>query len=144
MNNRITPSWASLRYLLLVALTTLGVLTILASGGGGGGSGTPPGTVPVFPRFAYVANFRDDTLSLYTVDATTGQLRHRGYVATGASPFWVTVDPSGQFVYVANQSSSDVSAFRINAATGALTAVAGSPFAAGTFAVSVTTTGTIQ
>src|SRR2546428_432385 len=32
------------------------------------------------PRFAYVANFSDDTVSMYTVNATSGQLRHNGYV----------------------------------------------------------------
>ncbi|MGD0843875.1 MAG: beta-propeller fold lactonase family protein [Geobacteraceae bacterium] len=41
------------------------------------------------------------------------------------------------FAYVANRSSNDVSAYSINTATGALTAIAGSPFAAGTVPISV-------
>lgn len=36
------------------------------------------------------------------------------------------------FAYVSNKFSNNVSAYRIDANTGALTAVAGSPFAAGT------------
>jgi hypothetical protein len=88
-------------------------------------------------RFGYVANSGDNTVSLYTVNATTGQLRHNGYVATGTAPISVTVDPSGKFAYVANATSNNVSAFTINAGNGALTAVAGSPFNAGTSPQSV-------
>jgi YVTN family beta-propeller protein len=41
------------------------------------------------------------------------------------------VDPSGKLVYVANAESNSVSGYIINPNSGALTAVAGSPFAAG-------------
>jgi hypothetical protein len=55
-------------------------------------------SVPSFgattPRFAFVANAGDNTLSIYTVNATPGFLR----------------DPSGAFLYVANSGSSNVSA----------------------------------
>ena len=51
------------------------------------------------PRFAYVANFNDNTVSSYTVDAVTGQLRHTGYAPTGLSPITVMVEPSGKFAY---------------------------------------------
>jgi DNA-binding beta-propeller fold protein YncE len=44
----------------------------------------------------------------------------------------------GRFAYVANSESNNVSAYTIDAATGALAAVAGSPFAAGTFPLFVT------
>ena len=47
-------------------------------------------------------------------------------------PISVTVDPSGKLAYVANFGSANVSAYTINATTGMLSAVAGSPFAAGT------------
>src|SRR3989454_966241 len=90
------------------------------------------------PRFAYVANSFENTISMYTVNATTGQLRHKGYVVAGTNPWSVAVDPSGKFAYAANASSGDVSAFTIDAATGALSVVAGSPFAAGSRPRSVT------
>jgi hypothetical protein len=34
------------------------------------------GAAPVVPRFAYAANSADNTISMYAVDAATGQLRH--------------------------------------------------------------------
>ncbi|MDQ2901594.1 MAG: beta-propeller fold lactonase family protein, partial [Acidobacteriota bacterium] len=43
-----------------------------------------------------------------------------------------------EFAYVANGSSNNVLGYTVNGATGALTPVAGSPFAAGTFPISVT------
>src|SRR5712691_3255658 len=86
------------------------------------------------PRFAYVANELNGTVSMYIVDATTGQLRHNGYVAIvgGLSPISVTVDPFGRFAYVANMSSgnNNISGYTISASNGALTPIPGSPFAA--------------
>jgi hypothetical protein len=52
----------------------------------------------------------------------------------------VAVSPDGQFAYVANQPADSVSAYAINTTTGALTPVPDSPFAAGRFPTSVTTT----
>ena len=39
MNNQTTRIWTTLRYLALIPLIALGILSILASGGGGGGEG---------------------------------------------------------------------------------------------------------
>jgi 6-phosphogluconolactonase (cycloisomerase 2 family) len=89
------------------------------------------------PRFAYVANNTDNSVSIYAVNASTGQLRHNGYVATEVAPRSVTVDPTGKFAYVANDGSSSVSAYTINATTGALTSV-GLSVAAGLNPYSVT------
>jgi 6-phosphogluconolactonase (cycloisomerase 2 family) len=44
----------------------------------------------------------------------------------------VTVDPSGRFAYVTIGGPDGVAAYTIDQGSGALTAVAGSPFAAGT------------
>src|SRR5215470_13716142 len=82
------------------------------------------------PRFAYVPNFRDNTVSIYTVNASTGQLRDNGYVLAGKGPGALTL--GGGFLYVSNFYSNNVSAYRINASTGALTPLPGSPFKAGT------------
>jgi 6-phosphogluconolactonase len=87
-------------------------------------------------QFAYVANAGDNTVSAYTVDATSGELAAIGApVATGASPY-ATVSfeyhaEGKRFLYVANEGSNEVSAFAVNAMTGALTAIPGSPFVAG-------------
>ncbi len=58
------------------------------------------------PRFAYVANFNDASVSIYTVNATSGQLRFNGYIGAGTKPISVAVDPLGKFVYVANNGDS--------------------------------------
>ncbi|MHB8921149.1 MAG: lactonase family protein, partial [Halothiobacillus sp.] len=103
-----------------------------------------PNSVTVNPAgtFAYVTNFGGG-VSAYSINASTGALTPAGSpVATGTNPTSVTVNPAGTFAYVANQNdgagNGTVSAYSINASTGALTPVAGSPFAAGTYATSVT------
>jgi 6-phosphogluconolactonase len=96
-------------------------------------------------EYAYVTNAADNTLSSYSVDATTGALAAVGTpTATGTSPYaivgldigedrggWLDLSAAKRYVYVGNEVSNDVSAFAVNPATGSLTAV-GSPFPAGT------------
>ena len=118
MTNKLEWTGASLLF----------VFAALAACGGGGSSAAP--TANTVPRFAYVANNEDNTVSGYTVNATTGQLRHNGYALTGTSPQSVAIDPSGKFVYLANYGSADVSAYTISAG-GALTPVAGHPLQRG-------------
>ena len=115
--------------------------TLAACGGGGGGGGG--GGANNNPRFAYVANAGDDTVSVYRVDAVTGQLHHQGYAQAGSLPVSVTVGPSGRFAYVANAASNNVTTFSINPATGVLTEV-GTEVAAGDGAFSVTVLGGYQ
>jgi len=81
-------------------------------------------------RFAYAANFFDNTVSVFTVNAATGQLRANGYSAVGTNPIALAVDPMSRFVYVVNFNSSDLSGFRIDANSGALTSI-GSPVTLG-------------
>lgn len=84
-------------------------------------------------RFAYVSNAADNTISVYSIDSTTGALTAVGApVATGASPSAIAGSPDKQHVYVVNETSNDISAYSVDATTGALTQIAGSPFAAGT------------
>ncbi|NTV13165.1 MAG: beta-propeller fold lactonase family protein [Desulfobulbaceae bacterium] len=87
------------------------------------------------PRFAYVANNNSNTLSMYTVDSSTGALRHNGYVATETGPESVAVDPLGRFAYVVNDSNT-VSVYTVNPTTGVLTP--GTAVATGTKPYSVT------
>jgi hypothetical protein len=65
-------------------------------GGGGGGSPAPATNLP---RYAFVANGNDSSVSSYVVDAATGHLKYIGKVAAGMGPFSVTVDPSGRYAY---------------------------------------------
>ena len=84
----------------------------------------------IVPRFAYVANSKDNTVSVYTVNAVTGQFRDHSYALSGSKPLGVVVTASGTLVYVANSVSNNVSAFKADTTNGALTSVSGSPFAA--------------
>ena len=53
-------------------------------------------------RFAFVPNMVDGTLSAYTTNPASGQLRHNGYQLVGEFPSSVVVEPRNEFVYVAN------------------------------------------
>lgn len=120
----------------IVVLTSVCCMLTACAGGGGGGAGGSPAASNM-PRFAYVTNSNDNSVSIYTVNASTGQLRHNGYVATGNIPYSVSVDPSGRFAYVANLGGNSVSTYAINASTGALSRV-GADVATGTAPYSVT------
>jgi 6-phosphogluconolactonase (cycloisomerase 2 family) len=86
----------------------------------------------VCSQFSYVANAGDNTVSAYTVDATSGALAAVGTpVETGTSPHAIVGTQDKKYVFVGNEGSNDISVFAVNSASGALTAVPGSPFAAG-------------
>jgi 6-phosphogluconolactonase (cycloisomerase 2 family) len=110
-------------------LTSVSILLLLAtlaacSGGSSGSSGSIAAPQPDnVPRFAYVANFNDNTVSIYTVNASTGQLGHNGYVTAGTHPSSIVVDPAGKHAYVANNGSNDISVYSINPNSGMLSAV---------------------
>lgn len=83
--------------------------------------------------FSYVANAGDNTVSSFTVDATSGALAAVGTpVAAGTSPHAIVGTQDKKYVFVGNEGSNDISAFAVDSASGSLTAVPGSPFAAGT------------
>ncbi len=96
-------------------------------------------------EYAYVTNAADNTLSSYSVDATTGALTAVGTpTPTGKSPNaivgleigedrggWLNLSAAKRYINVANEISNDVSTFAVDPATGSLTAV-GFPFPAGT------------
>jgi len=84
-------------------------------------------------EYSYVTNAADNTLSSYSVDATTGALAIIGTpIATGASPYAIVGTSDKRFVFVTNHGGNGVSAFTFDPITDALTDVPGSPFAAGT------------
>lgn len=125
------------------ALVTLCAFLAACGGGGGGGdssgggSGTggtsPSASVVSYPRFAYVADQGGDALSVYRIDAQTGQLRAAGYALAGSTPVAVITDPAGKYVYVANSGSSGangLSAFAV-ATDGSLSAITSGSFMTG-------------
>ncbi len=105
-------------------------------------TGTDPVSVAVGPagKFAYVTNASDapgsaGSVSMYTINATTGALASIGTIAAGTDPVSVVVDPSGKFAYVTDSDSNAVWMYTINATTGALASIG--TIAAGTDPVSV-------
>lgn len=93
-----------------------------------------PWSVAVDPsgKFLYVANeggFAPTSVSMYSIDATTGALTSLGLVASGGRARSVAVHPSGKFAYVTDVSSGlpgesdNVSMYGINTTTGTLTSL---------------------
>ena len=87
--------------------------TITAANGGGSTTAVLSLRVNPLPRFAFVANPGDNTVSQYTVDSVTGQLRNNGYSGAGGTPQAVAVDPTGKYVYVAVGGTNVVSYYLI-------------------------------
>lgn len=94
-----------------------------------------PWSLAVHPsgKFVYVANeggFTPTSVSMYSIDATTGVLTLIGTVAVDGRAIAVTVDPSGKFAYVADggdnsdgSKGGNVSMYTIDATTGVLTSI---------------------
>lgn len=90
-------------------------------------------TVPSTPRFAYVANMADGTISAYTVNATTGALRPNGYLLCGGQPSCAVVDPFNKFLAVGTFTPNALFSYTINASSGKLTLASSlAPFASPT------------
>lgn len=84
------------------------------------------------PRFAVGVDFLDRSLSVYAVDAATGQLRTTREVRTGLHPVDFATDASGRFWYVLNRGSQTISVYTFDASTGEVLEVPGSPYPSGT------------
>jgi YVTN family beta-propeller protein len=115
---------------------TTGALTPTTGGINGSGNGTPEffNSVAFAPsaKFAYAADGGafpapsfggDSSVSMYTINSTTGALTSIGMIDAGTGPDAVAVDPAGKFAYVANFGSNDVSMYTIDATTGALASI---------------------
>jgi 6-phosphogluconolactonase (cycloisomerase 2 family) len=75
------------------------------------------------PRFAYVVDSEDDSVSVYAIDAGTGRLRSLGYYPTGPHPSGIAFQLDGKFAFVANQGTGGngtVSAFAVDSVRGSL------------------------
>ena len=86
--------------------------------------------------FSAVANFNDNTVSVYEVDQTTGAFTpvEVHLLQRGVGPSSVEFSPivSGNlFAAIPNTADNTVSVYKVNQTTGAFTPVVGSPFATG-------------
>jgi len=123
---------------------TTGVLTPTGSVG----TGQAPTGIAVDPTssFAYVVNRLDNTVSMFKIDASTGNLtlnstaaNASGTVATGTVPFRIDFDPSDKFVYVTNEESA-ASIYAVNS-DGTLTNVGTTGVATGGLSTAFTQPG---
>ncbi|CAJ0783523.1 beta-propeller fold lactonase family protein [Ralstonia chuxiongensis] len=71
----------------------------------------------------YVANKDDNTVSAFSVDPVSGNLKEFGFYPTGSSPRNGTIDPAGKYLYIPNVGDNNFSVFRIDATNGTLTPV---------------------
>jgi len=112
-------------------LSTATLHEIVATNSFGSTQTTVSVRVTGFPRFALTANAGDDTVSVHTVAAASGELTHRGYLAQSASegsPHQVVVDPLQRFAFTASDFA--VTPYRVDPVSGVVTA--GTPAAVGT------------
>jgi 6-phosphogluconolactonase (cycloisomerase 2 family) len=106
-------------------------------------AGNSPSSVVVHSsgQFLYVANAIDSTISLFTINSTTGALTEVLPRATAAiAPAFMTMDSAGSFLFVANQGSNDVSMFQIGSA-GTLTQVSSVSVGASPAGLTLTSSG---
>ena len=72
-------------------------------------------------RFLYGSNRGHDSIAIYAVDQSTGQLMLIGHQSTlGETPRNFAIDPSGRYLIVANQNSDSLIVFRLDDRTGML------------------------
>jgi 6-phosphogluconolactonase (cycloisomerase 2 family) len=60
-----------------------------------------------------VVNRLDNTVSMFTTNATNGTLTLVASVATGSQPFRIAIDLSGHFAHVANENGASVSIYTL-------------------------------
>jgi 6-phosphogluconolactonase len=102
------------------ALTALQTLSTLPPGWVGENS---TADIHVHPsgKFVYGSNRGHDSLAVYTVDETSGQLTYVENTSTrGKTPRNFAIDPTGRFILVANQDTDSIVTFRVDQSTGKL------------------------
>ena len=72
-------------------------------------------------RFLYNTNRGHNSVTMYAIDETTGELDVIGWESTrGEWPRGMNIDPSGTFLYAANQNTDTIAVFRIQPSNGKL------------------------
>jgi 6-phosphogluconolactonase len=72
-------------------------------------------------RFVYVSNRGHDSIAIFQIDESTGELTAKGHQPSGGKvPRCFAIDPEGNHMYVGNQGSDEIVIMRIDPNTGAL------------------------
>jgi 6-phosphogluconolactonase (cycloisomerase 2 family) len=87
-----------------------------------GSSATYTVTVTVAPAYVYVSNFGSASVSMYSINDSTGLLTALSTptIASGTQPYFITLDPSKKHVYTTNFGDSSISVYNIDIQTGQL------------------------
>jgi 6-phosphogluconolactonase len=73
-------------------------------------------------EFLYASNRGDDSLTVFAINQTSGQLTFAGRVSCGGkTPRFFTFDPTGKWLLCSNHGSDNTVVFRVNENTGQLT-----------------------
>ncbi len=108
-------------------------------------AGNAPTEIAVDPtsKYAYVVNRLDNTVSMYKIDQTTGNLalnstvtNPTGTIATGVEPFRIDFDPTGKFVYATNE-QGPASIYTVNS-DGTLAAAGSTANESGALSIAIT------
>jgi 6-phosphogluconolactonase (cycloisomerase 2 family) len=97
-------------------------------------AGASPVSIVVHPseKFVYVANQRENDISLFRIDNETTELSEvTPRTPTDLSPVALAIGSGGTLLFAANAISNNISAYSINSGDGTLTEMAGSPFPTG-------------
>lgn len=113
----------------------------------GNGSGTVTNAAVTAPTVTCVTqtpwslvtiNYADNSLSLFTLDPTTGQPRARGQFSVGLTPTDINGDGQGRFIYALNAGDGTISAFQIDVSSSSIRPIANATVHTGTGPVSLT------
>ncbi len=105
---------------ILIASLPLLFLALTACGS----SGSSGGTSTFEPRYAYVLNQADPSVSWYLINEHTGDPRHLGYLYLGEladSVHDMVLHPDGTALYVSDPDGQAIHMLAVNSATGRLT-----------------------
>ncbi len=98
------------------------------------GAGTAPTALALSPKgnFLFSLNRGTNDVSIYAIDAATGDLASAGKLPVPSGPYEMVFSAKGDFAYVSCDGGSTVAAFSLDNTTGALSALnSGSYVAAG-------------
>jgi 6-phosphogluconolactonase len=74
-------------------------------------------------RHLYASERTSSTITVYAVDAASGQLKALSQVPTEKTPRGFAIDPAGRYLVAAGQESHAIAVYAIDAASGALSAL---------------------
>ena len=103
---------------------TLDQVQVTASSPGGTAPANFPADLHVTPsgRFLYGSNRGHNTIAVFSIDSSSGQLTAVQQISTGGDwPRNFAFDPTSRFLLVANQRSDSILSFRVDAESGRLT-----------------------